>query len=40
MLQVLYVRMAKSMLSLLSFHDLIVAFPQPDQVAEKCKAIT
>ena len=29
MLQVLYVRMAKSMLSLLSFHDLVVAFPRP-----------
>ena len=29
MLQVLYVRMAKSLLSLVSFHDLVVAFPQP-----------
>jgi len=29
MLQVLYVRMAKSMLSLVSFHDLVVAFPRP-----------
>ena len=29
MLQVLYVRMAKSMLSLVSFHDLVVAFSGP-----------
>ena len=29
MLQVLYVRMAKSMLSLVSFHDLVVAFLRP-----------
>ena len=29
MLQVLYVRMAKSMLGLVSFHYVVVAFPRP-----------